>query len=465
STAFDRFRVRSRILREGKECGSEERMRPRCEGGEVKIFARATFVIVALFAVNASAAQTGQSSPRDSRPAARPVNVDEAQDFQDLNEIAGYYMDEALLKTKDMQPTCFDCDPAQPNAPSQACRDTYSDLYSKDTLDFRYVFGYIDDYNAEDGAARAAAIENLMRPCGTVLQGESGRTTLRGACGFTYETEDDDEVLVKTMRGPDGKEKKIRLTTVHSSISPNLAKNRGPMAAAQAVQSRRAREVFESGLNGSDMLIYVGHGRDGGGPSFEPPRLLPSGKPNLDWYNRTHQSRDAMFSRLSTATRPPKLLGMFACYTERYFADGVRNASKRNGQPQTGFVGSTGLTALQAMYAQSFAMLDNVLAMRCETQFRNAMHPVTEVVSDPRIPPAIQTPPTIRGVWDRRIPTTTAPAPSRPAVTAPAPVTQEPVPTGETVRPPRPPVLLTEPIRPGGAISQPRSTTPEPGVR
>lgn len=387
---------------------------------------------------------------KQARQVARPANVDERQDHADLMNYTGWYMEEAILASKNMQPTCFDCDPAQMDAPSRQCRDMYTDLYSKPTLDFRFVFGYMDDKNAEDVAAREAAVERLMRPCAQWLQ---------GACGFTYESDDDDEVLVKKMRGPDGQEKTIRLTITSSAVSTNLAKNRGPLAGVQAAQTERARHVFESGLNDSDMLIYVGHGRDGGGPSFGPPRLKANGEVDFDWYNRNPASRNSMLAKLRGATNPPKLMGIFACYSEKYFVDQIRRA-----QPRTGVVGSTGLTLFEALYAQSFGMLDAVLAMRCERQFFSAVHSVREVKFDPNlsIPPVVQAPPVIRGVWDRPPRSTAVPAPQPASAPALEAYEEPPPPTGETVRPQWAPVLLTPSITPegSGVRSQPRSTTP-----
>ena len=293
------------------------------------------------------------------------------------------------------------------------------------------------------------------------------------------------------MTGPDGKEKKVRLTIVSSSASTNLDRNRGELATLQANQSKHAREVFEDGLRNSDMTIYVGHGRDGAGPSFEPPVLrrntlpgatrpghTPDGReaPNFDWYKRHHESRDSMMAALASGPNPPKMLGMFACHTEKYFADRALKASERNGVRKTGFVGSQGYTALEAMYAQSMMMLDSTLALRCQGDFERAIHAVGSVQADPTSPPVNQLPPISRGVWDRALPAATI-APRPVSVPAPVPasepqpvVEEEVIPTVETVRPP---VLLPQnqtggrldtPIRPSGTVTPP-ATAPDDSVR
>lgn len=257
--------------------------------------------------------------------------------------------------------------------PSPQCRDAYADLFHKHastdsgTLDVSITFGYTDAWpSAEDGPRAELWATKLTREC---------TDPSMNTCGFEQvDPKHHPEIYEKTL--PSGE--KVRIHLVSSSVSTNDADNRGPLAAQQKRQSMIARQNFTDGLDHSDMVLYVGHARLGGGPDFDPPPLMPSKlHPGQMTVNegafRGGDNADLMLQHLVGNSHPPKILGLFACDAGPHWGANVREATKDKDGNHTGLVASNGLTELDVMFAQAYSTLDSVLGQRCEKEFTQAV--------------------------------------------------------------------------------------------
>jgi hypothetical protein len=310
-------------------------------------------------------------------------------------------------ETKTVAPGCFTCagqDAAPPN-----CREAYSKFYSKPTLDFRITLGYSDygireDANgpikridAEDGPRRAALSDRLLRKC--PLNGV-------GVCGFEADPKDIEHYIKRNVLGPDGQPHTIDLHLVSSSASMDDQANRTTLRDQQALQSQRAHDNFMVHGMHAALNLYAGHAREGGGTSYRPPPLQLNSLRVDESVFADRASEKEMLNALRGNPNPPAILGDFACRSATLFADNIRIATKDpSGKSLTAVITSDGLTNAEVAFGQLYMTLDSVLALRCKTEFVQALNSIkriwnnhgkgaelTGLFDEPPAAPARQTP-------------------------------------------------------------------------
>ena len=333
-------------------------------------------------------ARSGSPTPRPrSSPTPRPqqgatgggtpaldMTESEARDlYSNIVDLANHAV-------RDMQPSCMDCGVASTDnvlGSRTPCRRAWENFYSKPEIDMRIAFGYLDAFQTtEDRIQAAALIERLTKPC------EPGVA----ACGFRRDP-DDMELLIKNVVGPNGGTHRVKLRISTSSHSNSETLNRRN-ALDQKIQSLRAEENFFSGLREADFLLYVGHARQGGGPDFSPSVLNAGRRTDFDYYRRERPGYNRLMTELQAAQqsgRAPKILGMFACDSERFFGDGLRRAA-----PQTGLMLMGRNSYFESNMAQTLLAIDSTLAMRCEADYDNALSTFNEYAGRPVSPLRLQ---------------------------------------------------------------------------
>lgn len=295
---------------------------------------------------------------------------------------------ETLSELKNFAPPCVGCGlfvtgqtAGAGEAMSPSCRATYNDLFkigrtaqdesaSDRTIDIKIAFGYMDfGKYTEDRYASAALFDELMAPC------SAGRF----ACGFKQDPDDADAVFKRiTVLGPDGKirHRQFRLQVHNSSFTDSEAANRTTSAQQQRRKTQEAQAFFDSALKNSDIVFYIGHARDGGGPDFAPPVVSQQlHHADYAWYHAHHPGVNEMNMDLLGAPHSPKILGLFACYAQNHFLNWLRSLA-----PKTGLILS-GQQEFEASLGQAIASLDSILGMRCEEQFNRAVDTITNVNS------------------------------------------------------------------------------------
>jgi hypothetical protein len=295
----------------------------------------------------------------------------EAQATQNEINRYRYFIEQTLLKVRNLGPSCVDCDAFSAGRPTPPrCEAAYDDLFSKDELDFRLLIGYMDVGNVvEDPYVGAALSADLQRECTS-----SGV----GACGFTPDP-DDLTLLTKTVYHR-GQPKLIRLRLQWSAVTTNNRRNSGVTRSesSREEQQRRSREMqalFNEGLREADVLIYFGHARYGAGPDFSPPVLRRDGTRDQAHYQRpqNQQSINRLLTTLAETPSPPKILALIGCDSEQLWGSRIRQAI-----PGSTTVLQGGLAYMESGVAQTFGLLDAILSKRCEGEFNQSLNTVNE---------------------------------------------------------------------------------------
>jgi hypothetical protein len=230
------------------------------------------------------------------------------------------------------------------------CQNEYLDLFSKNEMSMTVVFGYDDletKNKTKDRKSLALFVKALTAKCGKWDQ---------KMCGFTLNSINP-HVLTRKMFGPDGRSKTLKVITDTSSISEDDTLNR--KNPAQEIQSQKMRDLFTSGLENSDVTFYHGHSRDGGGPSFAPPKLKANGHIDYNWYHKNKTDKDLMINALAKNPNKSRIIGLVSCSSIRWFSKSIGNSA-----PATGIV-ATNESFYTANFLESLPVMENIFSYQC----------------------------------------------------------------------------------------------------
>jgi hypothetical protein len=293
-----------------------------------------------------------------------------------------YQINETLNRTKELTPKCADCGvymTGRESEKSPACRKTYRDLFKiRETqaqepkepvgIDMRLLFGYMDNVGeVDDFYAGVASMAVLTSDC------EPGLF----ACGFKRDPKDM-QMLRKTIQvlGPDGKLRRrvIKLKLAWSSVRSDEKLNRGAFAEQQRERTGVMEREWVDGLQKSDVLLYVGHAREGGGPDFGPPKVNPkTRRTDFDWHRKNGPGVKVMEETLARSEKTPKILGLFACYAQDHWSEKLKKAAPRSGLIMTGD------SEFEAIVGQAIATIDSTLGLRCEEEFGRSVNVINKI--------------------------------------------------------------------------------------
>lgn len=143
-------------------------------------------------------------------------------------------------------------------------------------------------------------------------------------CGFEKIGDDGVESLFRRA----GRDAIIQdLRVVSAALSTDHEVNTGREAALQQARSAVAKRAFLRGFSDSDLVIYVGHSRLGGGPDFFPPRLKSDGTVNYPHYQRNRPGVRAMVEALREARGRRGTVALVSCDSTDLFLQDVRRAA------------------------------------------------------------------------------------------------------------------------------------------
>lgn len=124
----------------------------------------------------------------------------------------------------------------------------------------------------------------------------------------------------------------------------------------------------ESIVNGDEMVVYSGHARDGGGPSFEPPKVLKNGHVNYSWYRKNregHKEEVAAFTEAIKKGKAPAIYSSLSC-------NGISHFYKRGKfpevSPKTAYVLSKRTSYPDEALASLFTTIEGALNRQCGEQ-------------------------------------------------------------------------------------------------
>jgi hypothetical protein len=239
-----------------------------------------------------------------------------------------------------------------PRTKSEArCQAAYRRLYSQGQLSISIVYGYNDQRpysHVIDGDERAILHDALVSPC---------RDQFDRLCGFS---EDASGVLHKQIEGVDGENVNVGLRLRASSVSSDDNANRVSLKDRQTQATAASRAEFARSLKEDDVVFYIGHARNGGGPDFRPPLLNGEGKVDLLRYQTKKEGLKLMTAGLARATRL-KLLGVFACLSNRHFSDSLLRV-----RSDVGYLLAGEVTKPTPMNFALWGVLHSVLGRSCE---------------------------------------------------------------------------------------------------
>lgn len=272
--------------------------------------------------------------------------------------------------------TCASCagGELQSGEDRQSCTQFYSRFQASRSLRIQVSFGYADDssgtpyvfekkslgyHAAVDGAYADAFRRSLLAPCLGSLQ----------ACEFREESPGR---FIKTVAAPpNGAPLHVEVLLDHSALTPLHKLNTGTRREEQRRKSAAARAAYLGALRSSDVILYIGHSRNGGGPDFSPPLLRKDGRVDYrGYYMKKRPGLSLMLQALRDRPEPPPLLGLYSCYSELQFGKRLSEAS-----PGTGFIlsGTDGTMELDNNSNAAFATIDSLLRFQCYSGFQQEL--------------------------------------------------------------------------------------------
>jgi hypothetical protein len=271
--------------------------------------------------------------------------------------------------------TCVGCQDASPQDKIEAprCDAFYKKLGSDGTVRIQISFGYFDQsegqpfvaggydfgYNSSAdmyfaGAFRAA----LLDSCKGSMQ----------ACEFS---EQSPGLLAKDIDAPNGRRVHVEIQVNDSSLTPLYGQNTGIYAQQQKEKTSQALTSFHNGIHNADVVFYVGHSRNGGGPDFNPPVLLPNLHPNYAGYYEKLQPGLKDLTQTLRQRKGLPLLGLFSCLSERHFGKTLLRSA-----PNTGFLFTTSakLLFMEEVARGAYAATDSLLRFQCYSGFQGELN-------------------------------------------------------------------------------------------
>lgn len=237
------------------------------------------------------------------------------------------------------------------------CEEDYDALFKNDVVNIHMTYGYLDNKEfVSDINEKRSLVKSLKLPC--------PRNVF--SCGFVESSESTSKVIVlqKRIVRKSGVSHKVKLHITHSSASGYEFFNRSPehLEQEQIQQTLIAKDNFFNSLhNGTDASFYIGHSRDGGGPSFKPPVLYNNGNVNYDWYQKHTPGFSKLKSVLRESIKQPAFLALVSCYSKYHFyKDMLRIA------PNTGYLLSNYLGRSQNSTQVAMTGLDMLLGRKCK---------------------------------------------------------------------------------------------------
>ena len=249
--------------------------------------------------------------------------------------------------------------------PTAECLRRYDRFYSGNTLEITMALGYYDNrpFNGvQDGPQQMELERMLMTGCGPNQYACGFRKVPAPANAFSNS-------FIKVIKGPDNRPREIHIKIFHASETINDDVNR--LSDAQVIRSRLAEDAFKSALRNSDIIFYMGHSRDGGGPDFDPPRLLGNNHVDYPWYHQNRGDFRELLAEIDAASRPPKLLGLLSCLSNMHFAAAIRRTS-----PTTGLMVSLNEIGDGQMFEGIMTFLNGIQRFKCEAQLSSDLDAV-----------------------------------------------------------------------------------------
>lgn len=247
------------------------------------------------------------------------------------------------------------------NDSSPACKKRYEELYKDGYLNIAIGFGYWDNSPYEhvfDQYIANALRRTLTEPCN---RGHN-------VCGFSRKG----DFFTKIVRGPDGRPNRFTVSLTYGTLTTNNVANTTTLRERQYAQCNAAtNKFFGEVARGSEVVMYIGHARDGGGPDFCPPVRKENKKTNYDWYQANRPGFKKLLSAMDqskAAGRSNQIIGLYSCSSKRHFHNEMKAKL-----PEAGYI----LTSNEIMATQAInsiaSTIDALAGKKCVSGFNQGL--------------------------------------------------------------------------------------------
>jgi hypothetical protein len=142
--------------------------------------------------------------------------------------------------------------------------------------------------------------------------------------------------------------RRMRVALIWSSLTTSAAKNLGCDYAKQLVWSNIALNFMRKANMESEVMMYVGHSRGGGGPDTYPPVTLTGPKAAIQqvdfaWYRRNEPGLVALGPSFAKSENTPGIIMWTGCLSHDHFCGWLTSAVGGKNHP-TSLILSTRLT-------------------------------------------------------------------------------------------------------------------------
>lgn len=240
----------------------------------------------------------------------------------------------------------------------QACSQFLSPVLKKDKIRIDYFTGYADNFRDQthDPLEVRGLRAVLLSPC--------SNHPYHQLCGF-FPVNGNPFLFARNIRSTTGINKTIEIALFDAGISDSDSYNRAHID-EQNTKSAKVRSQFIRSLKTTDIMIYSGHSRFGGGPDFYPEHFLPNGSDDVAYYTSEKRGVKDMLSGLASRADSPYLMYMGSCDSKKHFASTL--ATAKNG-PLFSVLSGDQVNELDA-FKQFFHIMTLVLNEACPGDFK-----------------------------------------------------------------------------------------------
>jgi len=256
-------------------------------------------------------------------------NLDRKQTY--LTEYQTNILQQTLRQKEAFLSGCRDCTFATYQQAPINCQEKYSRLFNKYAVNIYITLGYMDSTGGQYGKYKILPNSSIDQSAKQAIKNMLTKScnAMNGACGFLINTNNSNH-LRKTVHFKNNYAL-VNIYLEHSSHTSDLSINTTSEIKDQISQTQKAENNFFSSLNNSDITIYLGHARSGGGPDFAPPVLNKSGKADYYGYYKTQKpGLKKLIRALSESAKKPEFLAILGCKSDDLFSQKIMSAYGSN---------------------------------------------------------------------------------------------------------------------------------------
>ncbi len=187
-------------------------------------------------------------------------------------------------------------------------------------------------------------------------------------------------VYKKMLRDPKGLPIEATIEIRNSSVSTEHAQNIGVLAPQQTAKSDATTQWFFGSIPSSDLAIYNGHSRKGGGPDFHPPKLRTNLHVDYSYYLSKTPGLKRLLAALGSVQKPAAFW-MMSCDSVKLFSKAVSKAA-----PGVAYSGTNAVIPGDIPNKGAIAGMDSMLRFQCQSGFDQALHSLPELKDQLSLP-------------------------------------------------------------------------------